>query len=177
MSNCLYGLSAEFDTPEALLEAAKKAKADGYNDVEAYSPFEVHGMNDVLGNGSPLLGWLILAALIIGAVAAFGLQYWTNAIHYVLNVGGRPLNSWPAFTIIMFEGAILSAGLVAAGFMFVTTGLPAPYHPIFNTRDGDGISRNRFFLCIQVTDAKFSMRETRQFLKGLEPIKVSEVTC
>ena len=174
---CLFGLSAEFETSDELLAAAKKAKDAGYEDIKAYSPFEVHGLSDVLGHKSSALGFIVLSAMILGIVGAFALQYWTNAVHYPLNVGGRPLNSWPAFTLIMFESAILFGGLAAAGYMFVTTGLPTPYHPIFNTSGIEEASRSRFFLCIQVTDEKFSLQETRQFLQTLEPVKVSEVPC
>ena len=174
---CLFGLSAEFENGEALLEAAKKAKDAGYDDIKAYSPYEVHGLSDVLGHSSASLGYIVLAAMILGIVGAFALQYWTNAIHYPLNVGGRPLNSWPAFTLIMFEGAILFGGLAAAGYMFLTTGLPTPYHPIFNTAGIEEASRSRFFLVIQVQDAKFSLQDTRSFLQTLNPVKVSEVPC
>jgi len=92
-----------------------------------------------------------------------------------LNVGGRPLNPWPAYIPITFEAAILVAGLATALFMFIRSGLPAPYHPIFNTSGIENASRDRFFLCVLVTDAKFHLSETRQFLETLQPISVNEV--
>lgn len=173
----LYGVSAEFATPEQLYDAAKKAKDAGYNDLKAYSPFEVHGMAELLGHDSKALGWLVYGGLLAGVVGAFVLQYWTAVIHYPINVGGRPLFTWPAFTPIMFEGAILFAALAAVGYMFIMTGLPQPYDPFFNVKNAEAASRNRFFLCVRTTDGNFHLTETRQFLQSLEPIKVSEVRC
>jgi len=173
----LYGLSAEFTSGEDLLAAAKAAREGGYKDIKAYSPFEVHGLADVLAHKSPLLPWLLLAGLLAGALGAFALQYWTSAIHYPLNVGGRPLVPWPAFIPIMFEAAILGAALVTVGFMFIRTGLPQPYHPIFNTSGIEAASSSRFFLVIRVDDQHFHLKETWQFLQSLDPAKVSEVRC
>jgi hypothetical protein len=175
----LYGLSAEFAEPEELLEAARNAKEAGYDDIEAYSPFEVHGLTELLGHNSRWLGWMVLAAMILGVIGAFLIQWWTGAIHYPIIVGGKPLLPMPALTIIMFETAILFGGLTATAYMFISNGFPKPYQPIFNTRGIEAASRNRFFICIRTTDDNFNLQETRQFLQGLEPepINVSEVRC
>lgn len=176
-NNCLFGLSAEFEQPEDLLDAARRAREAGYTRIKAYSPYEVHGMSEVLEHKSPLAPWILFIGLFIGALAAFGLQYWTSVEDYALNVGGRPYFSWPAFIPITFEVAILVAGLLLVGWLFLRTGLPLPYHPIFNVPDIAAASRNRFFLCIESRDGQFHTRETWQFLESLEPVKVSEVTC
>jgi hypothetical protein len=173
----LYALTAEFYDGEELLEAVREARAAGYTDIKAYSPYEVHGLSEELVERSNFLGWLVLAALILGVVGAFALQYWTSVTHYPLNVGGRPLNSWPAFLLIMFEAAILFGGLATAGFMFVRNGFPQPYDPIFNATNFGSASRNRFFMAIEQSDNKFNLGDTWQFLQSLEPIKVSEVRC
>jgi len=175
--NCLYGLSAEFEAADDLLQAARKARDAGYKEIRAYSPYEVHGLSEVLGYKSTFLPWLVLIALITGVVVAFGIQYWTSVVDYPLNVGGRPYFSWPAFMPIMFEFGILFGGIAAAVFMFVRTGLPQPYHPIFNTEGIENATYSRFFLCIQVDDQKFHLTNTRSFLEGLNPVKVSNVTC
>ncbi|NDJ59789.1 MAG: DUF3341 domain-containing protein [Chloroflexi bacterium] len=177
-SNCLYGLTAEFEEPAALLAAARQARAAGYRKIRTYSPFEVHGLDEVLDQQrTPVLGWLVLIALLLGGAAAFLMQYWTAVVDYPLNVGGRPLFSWPAFIPITFEASILFAGVAAVGFLLIRSALPQPYHPIFNTDGIEAASQSRFFLCIQTDDAQFRLRETWQFLQNLEPIQVSEVTC
>ena len=173
----LYGLSAEFEEPEALLDAAKQAKEAGYDDIKAYSPYAVHGLEEVLGHKSSYLGWIVLGAMIVGIIGAFLIQWWTGAVHYPIIIGGKPYLPWPVVSIIMFETAILFGGLVTAGYMLISNGFPQPYQPIFNARGIEAASRNRFFICIRTTDDKFNLQETRQFLQELEPINVSEVRC
>lgn len=175
--NCLFGLSAEFDTPEEFLEAAKAAKAEGYAEISTYTPYEVHGLSEAMGYSSPLVAWIAYIGMFIGIGGALTAQYWTSAIHYPLNVGGRPLNPWPAYIPVSFEAAILVAGVSIVVFLLWRNGFPQPYHPIFNVEDSAAISRDRFYLCIEVTDAKFSLSQTGAFLEGLNPTKVSEVTC
>ncbi|MGJ3239679.1 MAG: DUF3341 domain-containing protein [Anaerolineae bacterium] len=171
----LFGLSAEFSGPEALLEAAKKAKDAGYEKIKAYSPYEIHGLSDVLGDDSSLLSWLVLLGLLGGIAGAFAMQYWTSVIHYPLNLGGRPLFVWPNFLPIMFEAGILGGALAAVIYMFVRNGLPAPYHPIFNAEVTGAVSTTSFVMVIEVTDDQFDMQDTRQFLTSLNPVTVSEV--
>jgi hypothetical protein len=175
--NYLFGLTAEFETPEALLAAAQHTRAAGYKQVRAYTPYEVEGLSDVLQHESPVMNWTVLIALIAGILGALAMQYWSSVVHYPINVGGRPDFALPAFIPIMFEAGVLFAGLAAFGFMIARSGLPTPYHPIFNVPGIEEASNARFFLCIQTTDPQFSLSQTRQFLQDLAPAKVSEVLC
>lgn len=175
---CLYGVIAEFDDADKLLDAAKAAKAEGYDNIRAYSPFEVHGLADALEiRAANFVPYLVLIAMVLGAVFFFYLQYITDVVHYPINVGGRALNSWQAFMIITFEGAILGGGLAAAASMFIGTNLPMPYHPVFNAPNIEMASRSDFFILIESTDPRFDRQGTANFLRGLEPKNVSEVTC
>jgi hypothetical protein len=171
----LYGLLAEFDAPEDLVAAAERAYADGYRRLDAYSPFPVHGLAEAIGFRTNRLPLLVLIGGILGAGAGFFSQYWAAVIDYPINVGGRPLNSWPAFIPITFEVTILLAALVAVLGMLALNGLPQPYHPVFNAPRFALATRDRFFLCIEATDPRFDPEATRKFLEESGAKEVTDV--
>ncbi len=173
--DALYGLMAEFDSPDALLSAARRAHAAGFRKMDAYSPFPIEELHDAIGFHDNKVPLLVLGGAIVGAVAGFGLQAWTSTVAYPLNIGGRPLLSWPSFIPITFEMTILCAALSAVVGMIVLNGLPRPYHPVFNVKRFALASRDRFFLCIEAEDAKFDRHATRRFLEDLAPREVSDV--
>jgi hypothetical protein len=171
----LYGLLAEFDDPDLLREAAEKAHAAGYRKMDAYTPFPVEGLAEAVGHAKPTLPLLVLIGGIVGACLGFGMQYYGSVIGYPLNIGGRPLNSWPSFIPITFEVTILVAAFTAVLGMFALNGLPQPYHPVFNVERFALASRDRFYLCIESRDPKFDLASTKVFLESLQPRVVFEV--
>lgn len=171
----IYGLMAEFTSPEAVVEAARRAHADGYRKMDAYSPLPVDGLAEAMGFTHNRLPLLVLIGGITGALTAVVLMYYSTVINYPINVGGRPLLSWPAWVPITFELTILFASLTAVLGMLGLNGLPMPYHPVFNAPGFATASRSRFFLCLESRDPKFDPARTRQFLEGLAPKSVVEV--
>jgi len=171
----LHGVMAEFATTEQLLAAAAKSREAGYTCLDAYAPFPVEGLADALGLGRPLVPLLTLLGGLLGGCAGFGLQYWASVINYPVNVGGRPLNSWPAFIPVTFELTILGASLFAVFGMLALNKLPEPYHAVFNVPRFALASHDRFFLCIEASDPKFDRVRTAQFLESLKAYAVSEV--
>jgi hypothetical protein len=166
---------AEFDSSADLLDAAQRAYEEGYRRMDAYTPFPVHGLPEALGFHRTRLPLLVLLGGIAGCIGGYSLQYWVAAIDYPLNVGGRPLNSWPAFIPVTFELTVLVAALAAVLGMLALNRLPMPYHPVFNVPEFELASRNRFFLCIEAVDPKFDRGETKHFLESLKPRGVFEV--
>jgi ActD protein len=171
----LYGLMAEFEDPTQAVKAARSAYEEGYRDMDAYSPYPVEELSEAIGFHRNRLPLLVLIGGIIGCVGGFSLCYWASAIAYPLNIGGRPLNSWPAFIPVTFESTILVAALAAVFGMLALNGLPQPYHPVFNVERFELASRNHFFLCIEAKDPKFDAEATRAFLKSLGPSEVTDV--
>jgi hypothetical protein len=171
----LYGFVAEFDDPTALVGAARKAREGGYRRLDAYSPFPVEELTEALGMRHTKLPLLILLGGIVGCLGGYYMQYYAAVISYPINVGGRPLHSWPMFIPVTFELTILLAALTAVLGMLALNGLPMPYHPLFNVPRFALASRDRFFLCIQAIDPKFDESTTKRFLTELQPVSVEEV--
>jgi ActD protein len=171
----LYGLLAEFDSPTAVVTAARKAREAGYVKLDAFTPFPIHELDEALKVPRTILPWLVFAGGLAGLLGGFAMQYWMSAVDYPLNIGGRPLASWPAFVIPSYEMTILFASITAVVGMIALNGLPMPYHPLFNAPNFTNATADRFFLCIETKDAKFDATGTRQFLEGLHPLGVTDV--
>lgn len=171
----LYGLVAEFDDPTRLVAAARRAYAEGYRRMDAYSPIPIEELHEALGHHHTRLPLIVLIGALVGLAAGYGLEYWSSVHAYPLNVGGRPYHSWPSFIPVAFETTILGAALSAVLGMLALNGLPMPYHPIFNAPRFAMASRDRFFLCIEARDPRFERDGTQRFLEELEPRGVSEV--
>jgi hypothetical protein len=170
----LYGLMAEFASADALLAAAKRAREAGYR-IEAYSPFPVEGLAEAIGFEKTRVPLATLLGGIAGGVGGFFLQWYTAVIDYPENIGGRPLNSWPEFIPVTFETTVLAAAFAAMIAMLVANGLPRLRHPVFDVREFDLATRNRFFLCLRARGPGFEPAPARRFLEGLEPMRVMEV--
>ena len=171
----LYGLMAEFDDPNTIIAAARQAYTEGYRRMNAYSPFPIEELAEAIGFHHNRLPLIVLIGGILGCLGGYALQYYTAVIDYPINIGGRPLHSWPAFIPITFETTVLGAALFAVLGMLALNGLPMPYHPVFNAPHFELASRNRFFLCIETRDPKFDLEATQSFLQSLTKHKVTEV--
>jgi hypothetical protein len=171
----IHGLMAEFDDPTSLVAATEHAYGAGYRCMDAYSPFPIEELHDALGGHRTRLPLIVLIGGLCGFLGGYGLQYWSSVLAYPLNIGGKPLHSWPAFIPVTFECTILVAALSAVLGMLALNGLPQPYHPVFNVPRFALASRNRFFLCIEAADPKFDLEGTREFLASLNPREVSTV--
>lgn len=171
----LHGIIAEFESAEELLHAAKRARKAGYTQMDAYSPFPVHGLSEAIGFEDHKVPWIVFLAGVLGAIAGFSLQYYISVVDYPLNVGGRPFLSWPSFIPVTFETTVLFAAFGAFIGMLALNGLPQPYHPLFNAPRFERASQDRFFLCIEAKDPLLDRTKTRQFLENLGARLVSEV--
>ncbi len=171
----VYGLMAEFHSSTELVAAAQRTTAAGYTQYDCYTPFPIEELHDAMPHKRNWLPFLVLMGGIIGGIAGFSLCYFTSVEVYPINVGGKPLNSWPAFIPVTFECTVLFAALTAVIGMLGLNGFPMPYHPVFNVPGFALASRDRFFLCIESTDPQFDLDETWSFLSRLQPKQVSQV--
>jgi hypothetical protein len=174
VTDACLGLLAEFEDQDRLIEAAKAARKEGYKRLDAFTPFPVEGMSEVLKLHDPRIGWLSVIGGFAGFFGMLLVQLYVNA-DYPLNVGGRPILAWPAFVVVDFEIMILGAVLTPVIGMFYLNGLPKLYHPLFATPRFSLASDDRFFLYVDSADPKFDGGRTEEFLKSLKPVTVEEV--
>lgn len=166
---------AEFDAPEKILAAAERARDAGYRNMDAFTPFPMEELTQALGVEQSRLSLFVLCCGIAGGLTGFFLPYIASVIDYPLNIGGRPLNSWPHWIPITFELTVLFAAIGAVVGMIFRNGLPRPVHPVFNIDRFERATQDRFFLCIESTDPKFNRDQTERFMKSLNPLHLTTV--
>jgi hypothetical protein len=182
----LSGVLAFFDTPDNLVAATTKVRDAGYERFDVFTPYPIHGMDAAQGLKSSPIPYVTFIAGLTGCGIAFLFEYWTSAVDWPLNVGGKPFNSWPAFVPIMFELTVLLAGLCTVGAMFAFNGLPNIRRKIFDP----ALTRDRYAIVIEAPTPKnvdpnaaakaskfkpFSESEASQFLKQLGAAEVRSV--
>jgi hypothetical protein len=171
----VYGLLAEFDSAQQLLDAAKAVHDAGYRRTDAFSPFPIHGLAEAIGFKDRRISTLVFFGGLAGVLAGYGLEYWTSVMAYPMNIGGRPFHSWVSFIPPAYETMILFAAFTAGISMIVLNGLPQPYHPVFNAKRFHLASQDKFFLVVEAADPKFRLEETGSFLFGLHAREVVPV--
>jgi hypothetical protein len=171
-----YGLLVRVDGPGQLVEAARAVRAAGYRRFDAFSPFPIPDLDDAVPSRRPLLLPLLALAGAVTIGAGFYLfQYWTAVIDYPLDVGGRPLHSWPSFLMPSITLAFLGASMTTVFWLLVLCGLPRLHHPLFVIPEFDAATGDGFFLCVRADDPLYDPGRTRRLLEALEPHLLVEV--
>ncbi len=175
MSPRRYGLLAVYGEPEPLVTAAAALKRRGDSHLDAFTPFPVADLEDVLGAEATALPWIVLAGAILGALAAYLLVLYSVEIDYPINVGGRPLNAWPAYLVLAFEGGILGAALAGFVGMLALNRLPAYYDPIFNAPAFTFARGDRFYLLVRQRGRELDEAAIRDVLAASGAVAIEEV--
>lgn len=175
-SRKLYGLLARYPTQEDLVVAANHVYEAGYRKFDTYTPYPVEDLPEAMRLKGSYLPYIILGGGVTGGLTGFIMQAFAQGIDYPLNIGGRPLFSWPAYVPITFELTVLFAAFAGVFGLFYATRFPQPYHPVFNSEDFNAhASQDGFYLDIEASDPKFNLEQTRQFLQSLGSLLVSEI--
>jgi hypothetical protein len=174
MAKRSFGLLGEFEDPEALLAAARKAREAGYRKLDAFTPFPIEGLAKILRLPTPRVSVVGLVGGLTGAAFALLMQLYVT-YDYPLDVGGRPLYALSAFAVVVFELTILVSALAMIIAMLWQNGLPRLNHPIFGARHIDRASKDRFFLCVLADDAAFDADGTAAFLQDAGALSVELV--
>jgi len=171
----LHGVMAEFLSPGALEQAIVAARREGYTRMDAYTPYPVEGLPELLGRRRSRLPLVFLLAGLIGGGGGYFMQWYAMRVSYPINVGGRPLHSWPAFIPVTFELTILIAALTGVAALFIMMRLPRLNHPVFAVKGFERVTVDRFYLCIERSDPRFSGTGTRRFLEAFSPVQIFDV--
>jgi hypothetical protein len=170
----LYGLAAEFAQPSQLVEAARLLRSKGFRKMEAFTPYPIEELDEILYKFNPLPA-MVFTGGALGAATAWIMQYYIAAIDYPINVGGRPLYSWPSFIVITFELTILFAACTAFFGTLALCGFPRPNFPMFNLERFRNASRDRFFLCLEARDPIFDSQRASELFSRCEPVGIYEI--
>lgn len=174
-ANTTYGLMAEFESEDDILKAAVQIRDAGYRETDAFSPFPIHGLDSAIGAPRTKLSMVVFIGGLMGCIGGFGMQYFASVIHYPMNIGGRPLNSWPSFIPITFECAVLLAVFSAVFGMLILNKLPMPYHPVFNVDAFRRASQDRFFLIVESKDPKYDEDGVRKIFESCNADAIHKV--
>ena len=175
MTQNLFGTVAEFDSPAALMKAAKALNEAGYKKYDAHSPFPIHGMDAAMGLGQSKLGWIVLCGGATGLSIGLLLQWWTSTVDYKLIISNKPLFSFQAFVPVMFELMVLFSAFAAVFGMFALNKLPMHYHSVFNASNFEKVTSHGFFISVEASDKLYDNERTRALLESLGPKGVEDV--
>ena len=152
-----------------VFHAAEKVRDAGFTSWDVHSPFPIHGMDDAMGLSRSILPRFVLVGGATGTLTAFTLQYFTQVVLYPTVVQAKPANIFtiPAFFPVMFELTILFSAFTTLFGCFALMKLPRLHHPLFNSKNFQRFSDDRFFICIEARDPKFSSEKTKAFLETL----------
>jgi hypothetical protein len=167
----VYGLLAEYDSPDTLIEACKRVRDAGYRRTDAFTPFPVHGMEAALGLPDSNVGKIAIFFSFTGAMIALLMQWWTGAVGYPLVVGGKPFFAFEPSIPITFELTVLLSAFSSVAIMFFLNGLPRFNHPVFGAKVMERVGDDRFVLLIERADPKFSAEETKRLLESTHPLR------
>ena len=156
-----------FTDVNKLVHAAEKVRDAGYRDFDIYTPYPVHGLDKAMGVKRTILPYISFGAAMFGLANGLGLQLWTGAIDYPLNIGGKPFFAWQFAVPVTFELTILCCAIATVVGMFALCKLPRWHNNLDNDEGFRRATDDTFVVAIQSTDKRFSAEQTRHFLNGL----------
>ncbi len=147
----------------------------GYTAIETYTPYPIPRTHAVMPMPPSVLPLMVFFGGLGGGAIAYWIQWYTNAVSYPLNIGGRPTHAVPAFFIATFEGTVLIASLTAFAVLLLALRLPRPWHPIFELEGFDRASIDRYFIAIDASDDRADSIVTPHALSRLGALRVARV--
>jgi hypothetical protein len=160
-----------FDNEDDTLAAIRVSRRRGFKVVDVYAPYAVHGVEEAMGLSPSRLPWFVFAVGLLGAILKVWFEFWTTAVDWPVNVGGKPFNSLPAFVPVTFEVMVLFAAVGAVFSFFVVCRLFPGKRAVLPVA---GVTDNRFAIILEQTDSTFEAPEVRKLFEKLHAVHVEE---
>ena len=160
-----------FDNEDDTLAAIRVSRRHGFKVVDVYAPYAVHGVEEAMGLSPSRLPWFVFAVGLLGAILKVWFEFWTTAVDWPVNVGGKPFNSLPAFVPVTFEVMVLFAAVGAVFSFFVVCRLFPGKRAVLPVA---GVTDNRFAIVLEQTDSTFEVPEVRRLFDKLHAVHVEE---
>lgn len=164
-------LVSVFEREEDLLGATVAARTTGLDIIDVFTPYAVHGLDRVMGLRPSRLPWVCFLLGAFGAATMLSFQFWTTAVSWPINVGGKPWNSWPAFVPVTFEVMVLLAGVgTVAAFVWVAGLRPMRQPGLTDLR----LTDDRFALVLRQTGDAFDRGAVDAMLSSFHAVAIEE---
>lgn len=171
----LVGLLAEYETVDAVVNAAAKVRKAGFSRWDVHSPFPIHGIDHVMGIRPTVLPWIVLGGGLSGLIGGLVLQWYCNAYDYPIIISGKPFWSLPANIPVIFECTVLLSALTAVFGMFALNRLPQLYNPLFKSERFRRVTDDRFFIVVDASDRRFDEAETTKLLQDSGAVAIERI--
>lgn len=175
-ADLLWGTLAEYPDPDGVVRALHRLHRAGYRRFDAYTPFPVLAVNDAVRRGRSSIGVIAFAGAAVGLAVSLGLQWYLSAVDYPINVGGRPLAAWTAFSLPAIEAMILAGAAAGVFGLLALCRLPRFHHPLFDVERFGGVDGGRFFVAVERRDPRFDREDLHRLLRAEGATWVGDVS-
>jgi hypothetical protein len=171
-----FAVMGWFETPAKLYHACEKLRDAGFQ-MDAHTPFPVHGLEKAMGVPASPLPWIVLGGAFFGGTGAFTLQWWVHAVEYPQNISGKPFFAYQAYIPVTFELTVLLSAFATFFGLWGLCKLPQLFHPTMQHPSFDRASDDRFFVSLEVKQPGFDMQKAKTMLAELGAHEVAEVAA
>lgn len=163
------GIAAEYDELHDLVRAVRIVRARGLEKLEAYTPYPVPELDDLLGAPRSPMSLVAAIGAIAGAAGGYALQWLLDAYLYPVDAGGRPAHMPLAFVIITLEMGFLFGGLAVFFGNLAAGRLVTLWEPIADLEGFASATRAGYWLAIDADDPRYDAPSLAAALRTTAP--------